>query len=56
MRDEGLDLRTPGEAVEALVKIGEPAVGPLTEALKSKNEGVRLAAKEALEKIRTKKS
>jgi len=44
------------EAVTALGRIGKPAVEPLIQALNDDNEGVRMGAKKALEKIKAKKS
>ena len=49
-RDKGVDLIR--DAVEALGKIGEPAVEPLIQALKDEDDGVRWSAAEALGEIK----
>ena len=50
MKDENIPTRK--KAAETLTKIGEPAIEPLTKALKDEDKYVREAAKEALEAIK----
>ena len=49
LRDEDVEVRW--RAVEALVKIGKPAVEPLIAALEDEGSGVRMNAAEALGEI-----